>query len=213
MGQYYLGYTKNEILKKEIIWKNPSGLKLMEHSYFGNNFVNGMCRELFGSPKRVAWVGDYADDFYNYIVKGGDGYFNGDNSDKILDIHKLVWNENAIRTDLPTPFDNLDKYGLSDNIYYLVNHSKQEYINLHKYLENQKKQYDNEWDLFIHPLPLLTAIGNGMGGGDYHEQMNYEMVGYWFYDLISVASNAFIAPDEYKDVTNTTDYQFVEFNN
>ena len=30
----------------------------------------------------------------------------------------------------------------------------------------------------IHPLPLLTAEGNGRGGGDYHGT-NMEMVGAW----------------------------------
>lgn len=38
-----------------------SGLKLMEHSYLPNKFVNTFETLILNNPKRVAWAGDYAD--------------------------------------------------------------------------------------------------------------------------------------------------------
>lgn len=37
----------------------------------------------------------------------------------------------------------------------------------------------------IHPLPLLTAEGNGRGGGDYHGA-HETLVGSWARDVISI---------------------------
>jgi hypothetical protein len=58
---------------------------------------------------------------------------------------------------------------------YIVNHTKKVYI---------KKSGD------VHPLPLLTAEGNGRGGGDYHDGSNMEMVGTWARDVISMENEA-----------------------
>ena len=46
----------------------------------------------------------------------------------------------------------------------------------------------------MHPLPLLTAIGNGLGGGDYRG-VNEEHIGMWAGDLIGVSS---IAPENFE---------------
>jgi hypothetical protein len=51
---------------------------------------------------------------------------------------------------------------------YLVNHTKCQYITIGK---------------GSHPLPLLTAEGNGRGGGDYRDQ---GPVGAWARDVLSV---------------------------
>ena len=56
---------------------------------------------------------------------------------------------------------------------YILNHTKRQYIN--------KAKCKN----MIHPLPLLTAEGNGRGGGDYYEK-GIEYVGTWARDVISV---------------------------
>ena len=40
----------------------------------------------------------------------------------------------------------------------------------------------------LHPLALLTAEGNGRGGGDY-EGTNMELIGSWSRDFISVSPN------------------------
>lgn len=48
--------------------------------------------------------------------------------------------------------------------------------------------------LVIHPLPLLTAMGNGKGGGDYFGSINADKVGTWATDLIEVA---YLVPEDY----------------
>jgi len=58
---------------------------------------------------------------------------------------------------------------------YIVNHTKKVYV---------KK---NAGD--FHPLPILTAEGNGRGGGDYNGA-NMEMVGNWARDVISMENEA-----------------------
>lgn len=60
---------------------------------------------------------------------------------------------------------------------YIVNHTKKIYI---------KKNNDIYG---IHPLPLLTAEGNGRGGGDY-DGPNMDMVGTWARDVISMEKDA-----------------------
>ena len=47
----------------------------------------------------------------------------------------------------------------------------------------------------IHPLPLLTAIGNGLGGGGYREDDAWQ-VGMWANDVISIEENI---PGEYEE--------------
>jgi hypothetical protein len=51
----------------------------------------------------------------------------------------------------------------------------------------KKKQFvDKQKCSSIHPLPLLTAEGNGNGGGDYYGE-NKNMVGIWARDIISIS--------------------------
>jgi len=57
---------------------------------------------------------------------------------------------------------------------YIVNHTKKVYM---------KK------NSIIHPLPLLTAEGNGRGGGDY-DGPNMDMIGAWARDVISMENEA-----------------------
>ena len=61
---------------------------------------------------------------------------------------------------------------------FIVNHTKKEYV-------VKAGQ--------IHPLPLLTAEGNGRGGGDYHGA-DEDLIGTWARDVISVEMQA---PQQY----------------
>jgi hypothetical protein len=54
---------------------------------------------------------------------------------------------------------------------YLVNHDTRQYV-------DKDKAGD------VHPLPLLTAEGNGRGGGDYRGG-NEDLVGIWARDILS----------------------------
>ena len=76
--------------------------------------------------------------------------------------------------------------GFSLDNKFLINHDTKEYIDLNEY---KVASVDKDgWT--IHPLPLLTAVGNDRGGGDFHEgNTGYENVGIWAWHLISFADN------------------------
>ena len=79
MGQYFNQVTQNregvrvwncQIKCPESITKDSSeyfkdyytGIKLREHSWFHNKFMDSMSNYIYKNPTKVAWVGDYADD-------------------------------------------------------------------------------------------------------------------------------------------------------
>lgn len=84
-----------------------NGLKLMEHSYKGNNFVNAVRNWLIASGGgRLVWAGDYAD---------GEGKDKPNISDYAEELH-------------PTHFTDEDK----PEYHYYNNHDKHEYVDLDK---------------------------------------------------------------------------------
>ena len=52
-------------------------------------------------------------------------------------------------------------------------------------VNHTKKQYVTKTGRVYHPLSLLTAEGNGRGGGDYHGSCE-DLVGTWARDVISI---------------------------
>jgi hypothetical protein len=68
---------------------------------------------------------------------------------------------------------------------YIINHSKNLFID-----KNSLNSTGN-----IHPLSLLTAEGNGRGGGDYMGH-NKELCGKWARDIISVND---VVPSEFEE--------------
>jgi len=84
--------------------------------------------------------------------------------------------------------------GMSKNLYHITEEypnkflsRKQRNTNEYHYIINHtKKQYvDKRKHQLYHPLPLLTAEGNGRGGGDYIG-LNEGLIGIWSRDVISV---------------------------
>ena len=62
---------------------------------------------------------------------------------------------------------------------------ERKYINCSTYYKNS--EMTEKWCL--HPLPIMTCIGNGLGGGDYSsptDDSTEEYVGYWAWDEISI---------------------------
>lgn len=175
MGQGYrpiiLASHKNE--GKEIIrtWLNShaygNGYKLTEHSYIGNNFVEAV--EYLISPLGM---------FYrSRLVWSGDYADNEEGLDEnlyfISDYHT-----NKDKMSFPSPY-NMSSYR------YIVNHTQEKYVNK-----------NNTSNSTIHPLPLLTAEGNGRGGGDYRGE-NLHLVGTWARDTISLEKEI---PDGYDEL-------------
>lgn len=170
MGQYYVAYLKNE--KENPIAVIPrsisSGIKLMEHSWIGNRFMqavmNYVCEH---GPMHIIWVGDYADSDDNFAK-----------IDEHEEIYSLAWGEKSKLSNIPT-------ISFEEDSSYIINHTKNQYVDLKEYI----KKNTDEAGWCAHPLSLLTAAGNGQGGGDYYGS-NSDMCGAWMNDLIEVAYEA-----------------------
>ncbi len=133
MGQYYhpINLDKKEHLSSH---DYDNGLKLMEHSWVGNDFVETVCELLKpnGSwyKNRIVWLGDYADD---------------EKLNKALDDGKSKKIE-------PEKKD-------SNSVYkFLVNHSKKYFVDFSEIPEG-----DSGWKINPLPLLTCEGNGRGGG--------------------------------------------------
>ena len=190
MGQYYKAYIKRHDRKPEVLSPRDygDGSKITEHSWFGNFFVNAAISRIENNPAVLAWVGDYANDVgciksvYNACWDTSENLYEVKVYDKFL-------------------FKNLITGGVTAEGFF-INHWKKEFIDVCKYIEilfTDYKNYDAS-PYAMCPLPLLTAIGNGQGGGDYYStNINFEQVGRWALDEIEFKRSD--PPKGYEDVT------------
>ena len=183
MGQYYRAIVKKQngridVYNRNVVKNGKSEYtfaKLTEHSWWYNDFVNAVCLDIYDHKERnrIAWIGDYATDF---LKCRGLKTFNGMDGRKIRRLAERCWNcdgKDVNETDFA--LDGL----------YLINHTKQEFINCTTYRLNS--EMGDKWCL--HPLPIMTCIGNGLGGGDYcdpTDDSTEEYIGCWAWDQISI---------------------------
>lgn len=174
MGQYYRPIFGDEYgLNCKVFDRSIDGeytmAKLLEHSWWVNPFVNSFSEFLYNEPGRVCWVGDYADEPDDFYFPNCSAFY--------VPYYKEVWGETV----------KLHKALSSDFVLdgkFLVNHDTKQYVDLDEY----KKLSVDKYGWTIHPLPLLTAVGNDRGGGDFHEgNTGYEQVGLWAWQLLSFA--------------------------
>jgi len=210
MGQYY---------KPTIIYQDgsiaslyshayDSGLKLMEHSWIGNDFVNAVYSRILNKPRRIAWIGDYSDDDYETC---GEAYTKHFGLKDFMKCYSHVWKDEDEKESIPpsmyTPED-LSLINDKTKEMYLVNHDRKEYLDLGSYIERCTVKDGNWVGWCVNPLPLLTACGNGRGGGDFHcndTNIGHEQVGIWAFDELELTS---AIPDSYQECT----YTFMEGN-
>lgn len=177
MGQYYMPVIKRgNVLRRVYSHDFGNGLKLMEHSYIDNNFVNVVANELVENPAQLYWMGDYTEEsdlFSPSMFKRLYGY---------------AWqrSEND-RTTVENPNEEFDW----TKDWYYVNETKKEYMLMPK---------PGNW--IINPISLLTATSNGRGGGDYHKDNEY--VGYWMGDRVYLSLEK--PNDKYTDMTCYIDF-------
>lgn len=176
MGQYYYPVIVdcNDNAKTIYAHDFENGLKLTEHSYIGNNFMAAVMNELLFNPHQVWWAGDYSD---------GEDYPDGVYEKYIRYSDKF---------ELIKPNEENQKWRY-DNCC-LVNIDKKQYVKL-------PKNEEDKWQ--VNPLSLLTAVGNGRGGGDYRGN-DVWMVGYWAGDRIKITFEKPIT--DYTDITNNFDF-------
>jgi hypothetical protein len=154
-------------------FKSGNGLKLMEHSYIGNNFVGFVEASLIMNPQRVVWAGDYAD---------SEEWVKEDEEGRKPNLHTMAGEQPHLKSGSSHDFKLPKRYK------YIVNHDTRQYVNKSKVPKDS-----NGWQ--VHPLPLLTCEGNGRGGGDYrreydkvHNPDGNKYVGLWARNLISIES-------------------------
>lgn len=179
MGQYYRPYLVNKNGKEFICNRDVNGeytsAKLTEHSWMGNWLMDSISEMIYKSPHKIAWVGDYADF----------------EDDGVLDdeTYKRIWDVDGEGVSFKTEFNYTNKY--------LVNHDKKQYINLNRYIKESEVDQGEYGVWCLHPLSLMTALGNGKGGGDYYG-INDGCIGEWAMNLISIEDEV---PDGYEEFT------------
>lgn len=198
MGQYYYPITlQNGEVKYLYSHDYGNGLKLMEHSYIGNGFVNAVYSLIWKNPGVIAWIGDYSHPFSD---RHDEPYEQKIPESSFADIYDSIMNDDAKRPAQKIHPDSMKNSINEIDGKYLINHVRRQYIDMGAYTAAQSwpDDYDGEpW--CIDPLPLLTACGNGRGGGDYHDcYPDYGKVGIWAFDLLEYSDQL---PDGYEKVT------------
>ena len=174
MGQYFRPILGDEFgLNCKVFDRSVNGeytlAKLMEHSWWQNPFVNAFSEFLYNEPSRVAWVGDYADEPDDFDFSNCSAFY--------VPCYKEVWGETVQPVGIASSDFKLDGK-------FLLNHDRRQFVDLDEY----KRLSVGKEGWCIHPLPLLTAVGNDRGGGDFHEgNTGFENVGLWAWQLISFA--------------------------
>lgn len=211
MGQYYTSLIEDQSGNKRVFglqicdrpyWTTPDreyiGIKLMEHAWLCNKFMQAFATVLLDSPHKVWWVGDYttqADDIPDRPDLTADVREN---------VYDICWNEESSKY---IKEEILDGERTSFYGKYIINHDRGEYIDVSAYadaLEELANAEGEEW--IICPIPLLTVVSNGLGGGDYYGSC-MDKIGTWAGQTIEIVSD----PDKLEGLTDeTSKYLFRE---
>lgn len=220
MGQYYTPMLLSEQGGKAVgcfySHDYDNGLKLMEHSYLRNDLVNAVIAKAMSIPKPVTivWLGDYAELNEDVLPLKEHRAFDPANNvgkyhrDYVRMFDKIKRLEVGPRYKImPDDTDVVDKLPYANDVvfYDFLTHQK---LSLREYRKNviafressgyepEKHGYYKIDELIVHPLPLLTSLGNGKGGGDY-AGTNMEWVGAWALHPIGVVyASGFPDPGE-----------------
>lgn len=197
MGQYYkpciLADKSEEAQTEKVIgWmyshEYNNGLKLMEHSWLRNDFVNTFEKLLAPrgqyAKKRIVWAGDYADGEKELAYQDENGKQNE------VNLYDLCEDENQLK---PKKVTRAMLYR------YIFNHTTKQFVDKTKVPVSDYWTDKNgkKWPFIIHPLPLLTCEGNGRGGGDFRGSERGQ-VGVWARHSISVGNRV---PKGYTEFT------------
>lgn len=204
MGQYFMPMVIDEVGNITTLYSHDfeNGLKLMEHSWIGNSFVNAVASLIVKKPCRVAWIGDYSDDFF-----GKDAYEKAMPQEDFMKYYEAAWGEERSHQLVPSKLpEGWERVITKNSEGYLVNHTKKIVLDIKKYIGRNECAFGDWMGWCVNPLPLLTACGNGRGGGDYNyrAKVGLEHVGTWAFDVIELTDTK---PDGYEEVM----YEFREW--
>ena len=174
MGQYYMAVLGNEFgTDCKVFNRSVDGeytfAKLLEHSWWENSFVNSFSERLCNELGRVIWCGDYADEPDDFAFPNCSASY--------IPCYREVWGDKVqMLSSTSTNFKLDDKF--------LINYDMKQYVDLNEYKEKSIDKHG--W--CIHPLTLITAVGNGRGGRDFHEgNIGFEHVGIWAWHLLTIS--------------------------
>lgn len=196
MGQYYKPVVKvdDEVIaiEREYLGSYIGG-KLTELAWgVDREFVNSVIACLYKKiePCKLAFIGDYSsDDECNWFWNKQHNF-----------TWNWAWNEQNQKIIRPTsfgpkPFKFVETLipGIKTNKY-LVNHTIKQYLDIDKYIHNCGMGLD-----CLHPVVMLTAVGNGLGGGDYDtDAIDADKVGIWAWDDLNIRGKI---PKGYEEFT------------
>lgn len=175
MGQYYLVANVD---KQEYMECNHF-LKLMEWSYNRNELVLTMEKLMTNRWKgdRIYVIGDYAGSEEGCA-----------HSEVLRELEKELLKEQAgisLYGHICNHFKKIKCTNNRTNYRYIFNHNTKSYVDMEHCPLNTMlgafKDHDKWYHATIAPLPLLLALGNGLGGGDYYGN-NDHLVGAWARD-------------------------------
>ena len=191
MGQYYYTVLREPATGKTVVgipFHFDQGLKLLENGIMDTFYMKAVMSMLIDHPMNVAWVGDYAEpeDLKKF----------GTSVTKVRAFIDAAYKKEEVPTSrLLEKNYNGDKVSIFMDEWVMINHTKKEFVDLKKYVEELRKMVDRDKYYYgINPLAALTAIGNGKGGGDFwgtHE----EDVGRWACDAIELKQRYEATPE------------------
>lgn len=174
MGQYYFPVLRDHGKQNFKSYRAgyAGGAKLTEHSWWKNPLCNGIAEKLYHNPMHLYWVGDYSMDCPTHPPTKA---------------YRAAWGARNRPERI-----GAEDFTLDGKV--LVNHTKKQILSCDFYYTklSGKNKWGPEW--VMHPLSLLTAYGNGLGGGDYRGE-NENDIGAWGGDLISVEDSPYYKPD------------------
>lgn len=184
MGQYFELVNISEGVVFEQNFNTIGGMKLTEHSYLTNPLAVELRARLAWQWRngRIAHLGDYASD-------GGSANDVYKKYQDILSDTENLEHQKIILEDV----EKMDAFEYP----YILNNDKKEYVDILTALpheiaieanENLEKFKLKLW--VFDPVLMLTAVGNGMGGGDYSVETypDYDLVGRWAGDRLSATN-------------------------
>lgn len=168
MGQYYKPIN---LESGQWLYSHDygNGLKLMEHSWIGNRFVGAVMKLMLPGGRWYQKPIVWCGDYYN--EEGKEDYYDQAADDKKIRPQESLSEQEQLKA-------------------VLINHTTKEYV------VYSKIPGEDGWR--INPLPLLTALGNGRGGGDYYDNLpDSNKVGIWAKHILSIE---FEIPDDYTEL-------------
>lgn len=109
----------------------------------------------------MIWCGDYADDPDDFDFPNCSAFY--------VPYYGEVWSDTVSTVGVASTNFTLDDK-------FLLNHDTKQFVDLNDY----KVASVDKHGWIIYPLPLLNAVGNDRGSGDFHEgNTGFDYVGIW----------------------------------